>query len=211
MNLIFGEIKQFVIKCIDSLEYIGEDTGSSGFEPPTQIYIDKLEYDKNYLIVELKDKNIYKIFYAGKLISWGIDYDGLITYVFSNGEYCNDYYKNYNFLNRDDNNFEKQINFDYNTNKNNNNNDEYDSDKTEDYHYSNFLFYELEDGFDENKLIDILQFCIDNSENKKECLCLNNKKELLQIYNIFNKKNKNFTNKINNELLKKNHEIYFKL
>ena len=202
MNLIFNEIKQFVVKFVNEKEYVGEDTGSSGFEPPTSIYIYKLQNNKKYLIIELEDKNIYKIIYPGKFIDFSVDCDGLTKYKFSNGSYYNNYYNSYNYQN-------KKI--DYDNLDNDIHNYEYDSDISECETYKYFLFFELENNFNEQKLVEILQFCIDNSE-KKKYLCVNNKFGLIEIYSFHNQVNKVFTNKIDyNNIFNKKFEINFKL
>ena len=220
MNIIFNEIKQFIVKRVNKIEYICEHAGYYQNEIPESVYIDKLENNKKYLIIEIDNNNIAKIIYPGKFIKLSsIDADEIVRYLFSIDEYYNHYYNSYNYQNKHDEinneiNNDRKNDFEYDIFENNSksNNFYYDLHEINNDSFLNYLFYELEDTFDENKLFEILQFCIDNTDNTDNFLCVNNQFKLLEIYRFHNQENKVFTNKIDcNKIFEKKFEINFKL
>lgn len=216
MNIIFNEIKQFIVKRVNKIEYICEHRGYNQNEIPVSVYIDKLETNKKYLIIEFENNNIAKIIYPGKFIELSsIDADEMVYYLFSIDKYYNYYYNSYNYQYKDDIiNNDKKNDFDYDIFENNSksNNFYYDLHEINDDSFLDFLFFELEDNFDENKLFEILQFCIDNTKNTENFLCVNNEYKLLEIYRFYNQNNKVFTDKIDyNNIFNKRFEINFKL
>jgi hypothetical protein len=209
MNIIFEEIKQFIVKQVDTIEWLDNETDRFGV--PMNIYVDKLEIGKKYLIVEIDEQNIIKINYPGAFKSISIDEDDGVIFKFDDCNYHNDYWNSSNLIKLNEKfgqltekiycNIENakinlnsklksgsELKSDPNLESDSNLNSNSDSDSLTMSDMidltSNFLFYELEQEFDIDKLIEIIQFYIDNhfdtqdnSYNKK-ILCVSKYKKV---------------------------------
>jgi hypothetical protein len=230
MNILFNEIKQFIVKQVDQIEYYFNDKMDNSFVRGF-IFLDKLQPGKKYLIIELSDdKKIVEIIFLGEFINF--DYKAN-EYKFTHGKYYNNYYNSLNYKNV------------YNTTLNNTPKKEYYDIKStdinldghielEDYESDpesesegdsfnwDFIFYELEQGFNIYKFLEIVQFCIDNQLHidKENCLCIKIKNKLgFKIFMIdqeIDEIEKTYVEKVEDHITnlldkKKNFKIYCKL
>lgn len=138
-----------------------------------------------------------------------------MRHLFSIDEYYNNYFNSYNYQikkNTTNDDQKKLFNYDFFDSDSKSNIYYYDLYQDDDgYEYFlDFLFYELEDNFNENKLFEILQFCIDNTHNKENFMCVNNEFGLIEICRFHNQENKVFVDKIDyNNIFDKKFEINF--
>ena len=96
MNILFNEIKQFIVKQVDQIESYSDDN-MVNYLGREFIFLDKLQPGKKYLIIELSDdKKIVEIIFLGEFVGFDSNTN---EYKFTYGKYYNYYNNSLNYRN----------------------------------------------------------------------------------------------------------------